>query len=165
MEIVEITQKKRFIIIPESPEAEVSDGIESTIVCDPNSTKEDFKIISFKINGKDIAPIFKSERNTDKTRLISEFNVTFSGEKQYEVESTIKKVFSLKYDNTAGFLSRHIMQNLTVQYFVTGVRLSFIPIGTMEQYKKNNESDGYLEMVYNGLLYAQQGYITMMIKK
>ncbi|MXV16821.1 hypothetical protein [Hufsiella ginkgonis] len=161
-DIVEVIQKTRFTIIPVEPNETFVHQFENTIHCGDCPELVNFEILKFKVNEKEQHVSHQS--SFENKRLKTRYEVTLSGKSGYNIEMVVKKRYPLRCDNIIGAISSYIRHNFMVQFLHAGLTLDFIDIGTLQKFKTNNESQGFLEKEYQGILYPKQGYIAI-IKK
>lgn len=169
LQIVEVVNTTTFTINTWDAKQMLGYSLINDIACEgQNSSHESFEIVNFTIDGEDIIPT--GDRNVrrmidGKWCLLNSLKVkNITGKLLYKVNFTIKKTYSLKYDNILYNLLQHIHHGIDIYFHLDGVSLDIIKIGTLQKFETIKRNNKYIHLKYNGLIYPQQGYIAI-IKK
>lgn len=97
--------------------------------------------------------------------LITEYHVKLNGKNEYSVKRILEKTYCIDNDYFIGFKAKSIIKNLRVQFFNNiseKLDLCFIPRGTLNNFKTNEDRAFFLENEYKGLILQNQGYIVIL---
>lgn len=162
-EMIEVTQTTKFLVIPNNKDIPDHQEFISNICHGGKSSGVTFNIVSASIN-KESINVNVDHQNIGNF-LNSKFYLTLSGCDSYDVEIVIKKTYSLKNDCVMGYRHQNITHNSTLQFQLDGIKIDFIPIGTLKDYETKTQNDSLIVKEYVGLLYKNQGFVVHLRKK
>ncbi len=168
---IDVTDKLHVEIIAKPGKKNIPYTYENVIEKEKGCRITYCDITMFSVNGVNQLPVFQESISKDKKYMKDLCYKTtglykLDGKEKYEIVLEAKKRYSLKYDNTRSFISKHIVKNLKLQvHYPDDIHIYFMPIGTTEDFTDDTPVKGIISKQYNNLIFPKQGFIFTYLKQ
>jgi hypothetical protein len=123
-----------------------------------------YKLVSFKVNGKEVDTTAKLKRTTVKNDLLISFEHELTGFTKYSIVREEKKRYSIKLNSNKRQLASWVYNNCFINLtYSKALEIEFYDFGVLNQwrvdYNTSNKQYNKLEAEYKGLIYKNQGFL------
>lgn len=126
-----------------------------------NSKFEEYEMQSFKVDNENVKDKMEIEDCSENGVLTHKHSVNLSGKKEYKINYTREKTYSIYKDNYISFKAKYLVKGVRTELrYPEDILAIFISRGTRSEFEECVKKDETrIEMEYKDIVFPKQGYI------